>query len=90
MNQKSEIYKIADNLLKQSKRIEKKELNKLEETAINVGKSWSGSWLGYHSRVYYRDLQPVPPGARFSKEWGQRGKRLGARVTLGMGFGVLK
>lgn len=33
-------------------------------------KSWSGSWLGYHSCVYYDQFQPVPPGARFSQEWG--------------------
>src|SRR4051812_29525986 len=38
--------------------------------AETIGKAWSGSWLGYHSRVYYRDFEPVPPGARFSKEWG--------------------
>jgi len=43
---------------------------KLEEASSQVGKSWSGSWLGYHSRVYYRDLQPPPPGAHFSQEWG--------------------
>ena len=42
----------------------------LQEAANNAGKSWSGSWLGYHSRIYYEELQPVPPGARFSREWG--------------------
>ncbi len=45
-------------------------LTKLIEIADKVGKSWSGSWLGYHSRVYYRNLEPPPPGARFSQEWG--------------------
>jgi predicted nucleotide-binding protein len=38
--------------------------------ANEAGKAWSGSWLGYHSRVYYNDFQPVPPGARFNQEWG--------------------
>jgi len=40
------------------------------EAAEQVGKAWSGSWFGYHSRVYYNNLQPVPAGARFSQEWG--------------------
>ena len=70
MSQKSEILQIADNLLQASKKIEEKELLKLQEASENVGKSWSGSWLGYHSRVYYKGLQPVPLGVRFSKEWG--------------------
>lgn len=45
-------------------------LQKLEDAAKKVGKAWSGSWLGYHSRVYYRGFQSPPPGARFSQEWG--------------------
>jgi Predicted nucleotide-binding protein containing TIR-like domain len=35
-----------------------------------VGHAFGGSWLGYHSTVYYLDFQPPPPGARFSPEWG--------------------
>ena len=42
----------------------------LVEAATEVGKAWSGSWFGYHSRVYYNHLQPPPPGAHFSQEWG--------------------
>lgn len=42
----------------------------LKEAANGVGRAWSGSWLGYQSRVYYENLEPVPPGARFSIEWG--------------------
>jgi predicted nucleotide-binding protein len=45
-------------------------MQKLEDAAKKVGKAWSGSWLGYHSRVYYRGFQSPPPGARFSQEWG--------------------
>lgn len=45
-------------------------LRRLELAAETVGKAWSGSWFGYHARVYYRDLQEAPPGARFSQEWG--------------------
>ncbi len=42
----------------------------LEESVTKADKSWCRSWIGYHSRVYYKDLQPIPPGARFSHEWG--------------------
>lgn len=40
------------------------------QAADDAAKAWSGSWFGYHSRVYYEKLAPVPPGARFSQEWG--------------------
>ena len=44
---------------------------KVMQDAVNeAGKSWSGSWLGYHSRIYYEQLKPVPEGARFSREHG--------------------
>jgi len=26
--------------------------------------------IGYHARVYYDGLQPPPPGAQFSAQWG--------------------
>jgi len=42
----------------------------LIETASDIGKSWSGSWLGYHSRIYYESFETPPPGAAFSQEWG--------------------
>lgn len=50
--------------------IETPELNEQIVVADQVGNSWSGSWLGYHSRVYYKDLQSPPAGAVFSSEWG--------------------
>jgi predicted nucleotide-binding protein len=40
------------------------------EAANKIGRAWSGSWLGYHSRVYYENFKPPPPGAAFSQEWG--------------------
>lgn len=49
---------------------ESKEVEALVEAATNIGKSWSGSWLGYHSRIYYQNFQIPPPGAAFSQEWG--------------------
>ncbi|HCO96244.1 MAG TPA: hypothetical protein DIU00_20275 [Phycisphaerales bacterium] len=55
-----------------AKSIDSTELDKLLNTAKELGKSWSGSWLGYHSRIYYKDFKPVPPGACFSIEWGTK------------------
>jgi predicted nucleotide-binding protein len=40
-------------------------IEKIEEAVQLAAKAWSGSWIGYHSRVYYQDLKPTPPGARF-------------------------
>ena len=45
-------------------------LKALKDAAHQVERAFSGSWLGYHSRVYYKDFVPPPPGANFSQEWG--------------------
>jgi predicted nucleotide-binding protein len=45
-------------------------LSALRAAVAEVGRAFSGSWLGYHSRVYYENLQAPPPGAHFSQEWG--------------------
>lgn len=45
-------------------------VERLGGAAKEVGEAFSGSWLGYHSRVYYVGLQAPPPGAHFSQEWG--------------------
>ncbi len=45
-------------------------LKALSEAANKAKRSFSGSWLGYHSRVYYDGLLPAPAGANFSQEWG--------------------
>jgi len=47
-----------------------KPIGALEEAAQKIGGSFSGSWQGYHSRVYYAGFLPPPPGAHFSQEWG--------------------
>lgn len=69
-----DLFKIADSMDAKAKSIEdngfKKPLQSLIDAAELVGRSWSGSWLGYHSRVYYAGLADPPTGARFSQEWG--------------------
>jgi hypothetical protein len=70
MDEYSEIFQIAEQLSDMATKCDARPLAELMRAAEDVGKSWSGSWFGYHSRVYYKDLKPVPPGARFSKEWG--------------------
>ena len=49
-------------------------LGRLEDAADEIGKSASGSWLGYHANVYYKGMQPPPPGAHFSYSSGLRGR----------------
>ncbi len=70
MSDSTKILQLADKLASLADKIPSKELGALEDAANEAGRAWSGSWLGYHSRVYYADLEPVPPGARFSIEWG--------------------
>ena len=57
-------------------------LQALQDAANQVMRSFSGSWLGYHSRVYYEGFEPPPAGANFSQEWGLKDLRytsLGSR-----------
>jgi len=55
----------------------KEPLREVMDAAGQIGKAWSGSNLGYHSRVYYADLEPPPPGAHFDSEWGFLGRLQG-------------
>ena len=45
-------------------------LKQFREAAEEVGKAWSGSWIGYHANVYFARLLPPPPGNFFNPEWG--------------------
>jgi hypothetical protein len=71
-----ELFEIADQLeaLKNESDTPKisNPLNKLQTSAEQVQKSWCGSWLGHHSRIYYKDLKIPPLGARFSQIDGTR------------------
>ena len=74
MSTSEDLFAVARKLSDRCNRLEdddfSKSLDKIEEAANQVGKSWSGSWLGYHSRVYYERFAEPPTGARFSQEWG--------------------
>lgn len=64
-----ELFRIA-NTLDGITELESPELDKLIDIAVRFGKSWSGSWLGYQSRVYYENFEVPPSGAVFSQELG--------------------
>ena len=48
-------------------------LERLKQAAEEVRLAFSGSWLGYHASVYYKDLKPPPLGDHFSQELGPTG-----------------
>ena len=76
MSISDELFEIAVLLENQSKILKNKEfdkpLQKLIDASKQVGEAWSGSWLGYQSRVYYANLVKPPSSARFSQEWGMK------------------
>ena len=45
-------------------------LSGLQESAERVGKSASGSWMGYHALVYYDGFNIPPSNAHFDHQWG--------------------
>lgn len=44
--------------------------NALHEAAKSLADSFSGSWFGWHSEMYFGDFQKPPLGSTFSVEWG--------------------
>jgi hypothetical protein len=74
MTSGEELLELAARLSEAGKKIDveaiRRPLDALEEASKKMNASFSGSWLGYHSRVYYANLQPAPAGANFSQEWG--------------------
>ena len=62
---------LAENTLRlRDEEYIKKNEEKLELNLSIVTKSFSGSWLGYHSKVYYQNFEAPAPGDHFSVEWG--------------------
>ena len=58
-----------------------KVIENLESAATELGRAWSGSPIGYHSRVYYEDLNPPPPTAFFDIEWGLMESMIASRTA---------
>jgi hypothetical protein len=67
----SQIAAAAEQLLTRirDERLQKP-LESLRRSSKDAARAWSGSNLGYHATVYCEDLQPKPPEAQFSAEWG--------------------
>lgn len=74
MTAHEELFQLVESLSAAASGIEREGVSQpiaaLRAAVAEVGRSFSGSWLGYHSRVYYEDFQTPPPGAHFSQEWG--------------------
>ena len=45
-------------------------IRRLSNACQEVGRAWSGSFIGYQSTVYIDGLRPAQPGEFFSIEWG--------------------
>ena len=76
-----ELFEITERLQPYAEMLDAPEvktpLDAIEAASKDVGKSFCGSWLGYHARVYYEGLVPPPPGANFSQELGLKEFRTG-------------
>lgn len=87
MTHTEELFTVADTLKTVATAAAQDEVAKpveaLASAAQEVGRSFSGSWQGYHSRVYYEDFLPPPPGAHFSQEWGLNGPTFSSLGTRG-------
>lgn len=74
MNDIDDLKATAENLRGISSRLGdpdfSESLTRVRSVAQKFGKASSGSWLGYHARVYYSDFAPPKPGDNFSQEWG--------------------
>ena len=74
MTAHEELFQLIEPLSAAASAIERDEISQplsaLRTAVAEIGRAFSGSWLGYHSRVYYENFQAPPPGAHFSQEWG--------------------
>lgn len=42
----------------------------LHQIVEEISQSWSGSWIGHHAYLYYKDFERPPSEHRFDVEWG--------------------
>ncbi|MCK6502869.1 nucleotide-binding protein [Myxococcota bacterium] len=45
-------------------------LERVRDAANEAGRCWSGSCIGYHANVYFKNIERPPPGAHFDPDWG--------------------
>jgi len=69
-----ELLQLASGLRRYGQMLDRSEvqepLTKVEKAFQQVNRAFSGSWLGYHSRVFWTDFLPKPASVTFSLEWG--------------------
>ena len=58
-------------------------VRKVRDEAQRVEKSWCGSSLGNHAKMYYQGLEPVPKHAYWDVEWGMADGDLHPSKTKG-------
>ena len=85
MDTVSELTQITAQLEKLAQRGAEREIadppEKLRRSAEEIGKSASGSWLGYHAHVYYEQFESPPPGAHFDVGWGLMASPFSSRTS---------
>jgi hypothetical protein len=47
----------------------------------DIGKSWSGSWIGYHARTYLHNFRKANGADYFDREWGLHDQGFTNRTT---------
>lgn len=65
----AKVKELQDTLGPELSRIEKSSAA-VNNATHQIVSSWSGSWIGYHADLYYRDFAPPPLQNSFSPEWG--------------------
>lgn len=87
MTSSDELFEIADRLgataASEEYSAAEEMLSELQAVSHEAGRAFSGSRLGYHAYVYYNDLQPPPPEAQFSQEWGLMDLTFPSQGSLG-------
>lgn len=46
------------------------EHEKIQKAVGLIHKSWSGSWIGYHAKLYFQNFETPPWNMTFDPEWG--------------------
>lgn len=64
------IWVCENALILREENLVKENYNKLKTNLEKISKAFSGSWIGYHANVYYKDFRIPQPGDHFSSEWG--------------------